>query len=208
MTNNNLNIPKSNIQIEFKAIKKFKKNKAGDLKSDVWKPEPEWIPKYNKIKYKGNPLDKEVQRNVHKIYNSLTPILQDEWLENTKGLGWSDNYIKIALTYWNKQGKHINRDKQTVDEYITTLSDTERDNFKDICEVFCPESPYIHIKSSFGFIEYMDNKQKILEYIDTLDVDEKDELDDITDDMSWAEKYNYILKSEEFNTYLDSLNKN
>lgn len=201
---NDLDDVKPNIQIEIKAIKKLRRSRQGIITVDVWKPETEWIHKYQKIGYKGNPLDKTVQQKVHNIYNSIEPSLQDEWLEKTKGLGWCDKYIKIALTYWNKQTKYINKDEEAVKEYLTTLTEIERENFKDICEVFCPENPYIHIKSSCGFLEYQENKDKINKYLQQISVEDKDYLNDITDDMNWAQKYNHILKSTEFQDFCNS----
>jgi len=202
---NDLELHKPNIEIEFKAIKKFKKTQEGKLVETKWIPEKEWISKYSKICYCGNPMDKNIQTKVHRIYNSLTPQLQDEWLEKTSGLGWSHEYIKIALNYWNKQGKYVNTDKEKVNEYLTTLTDLERENFKDICEVFCPDQPYIHIKNTCGFLEYEENKQKINNYIKQLSQENVDKLDNDTDDMGLPERYHYILNSNEYKEYLASL---
>ena len=157
---------------------------------------------YTKINYKGNPLDKNVQTKVHQIYNSLTPELQDKWLEQTSGMGWSDNYIKVALNFWNKQDKYINVDKEMVDEYMTTLTNIEKDNFNDICEVFCPDKPYVHIKNSCGFIEYQENKKKITSYLNNLSPEGRDELENDIDELEQYDKYHYILGSNEYIEWL------
>lgn len=135
-----------------------KLNKKG--KEVLYTPDPEWADLYQKINYKGNPLNDKIQERIHHIYNSLTPEQQDEWLERTKGLGWSDEYIQIALTYYDLQGEYHNRDEEEVNEYLATLTDEERSNFEDVCNVFSPDKPYIHIKDSCGFLEWKEKKLK------------------------------------------------
>lgn len=145
------------MSIEIKNVQTFKQNKR--INSRKWTPEPEWVELYSKIKYRGNPLDKRVQDRVHQLYYSLTPELQDEWLEKTNGLGWSDKYIKIILNFWNKQGDYHNREEELVNQYLETLTDMEKSNFDDVCQIFSPDRPYVHIKKSCGFLEWLD-KQK------------------------------------------------
>lgn len=187
------NVDKSNIKINIKAIKRYNRIN-GKLVENKWKPEPKWENMYKKINYKGNPLDNTIQTKIHHIYNSLTPELQSEWLDKTSGLGWSDDYIKIALTFWDKQGEYHKTDKEMVDEYMLTLTDEEKDNFKDICEVFCPDNPHVHIKSSFGFIEYSDNKNKIKDYMKNVKLEEKEYIQNLIDDMDWNNEYHFMVK--------------
>lgn len=159
-----------------------------------WKPEPEWKDRYQLIKYKGHPLDKRIQKRVHKIYNSLTEEQQKDWLKRTNGLGWSDEYIKVALSFWNKQGEHRDIDQEKVDEYVKTLTQEQQDNFKDICEVFCPENPKIHIKNSCGFLEYYENKGKIAKFMNKIDSEMKDDIMEEVKDMSFRDTYYHKLK--------------
>jgi hypothetical protein len=159
-----------------------------------WEPEPEWESLYKKIKYYGNPMDKKIQMRVHKIFNSLSKEDQKEWLEKTGGYGWSDEYIKIALTFWDKQGDYIIRDKELVREYMSTLTKEEKDNFNDICNVFCSDDHYIHIKNSCGFLEYLENKEKIEKYITSLTQEDRDNIEHDLDGLVWTERYHKLMK--------------
>lgn len=181
-----------NIKLEIKAVKKYKKIN-GKYVEDTWTPDPKWINHYKKINYKGNPLNKKIQKKIHKIYNSLSNELKQDWLKKTSGLGWSDEYIQIALTYWDKQGEYHETDKECVAEYMMTLTSEEKDNFKDICEVFCPENPHVHIKNSCGYIEYNENKQTIKDYIKNASNNEKDIITDLVHDMEWGEEYHFMM---------------
>lgn len=119
---------------------------------------------YQKINYdpedKDSEFDPVVQKNIHHLYNCLTQEQQEEWLQKTTGLGWSKQYIDVALSFWHKQGKYCNKDEELVNEYLETLTDLERSNFKDVCDVFSPDKPYVHIKDSCGFLAWLENKQK------------------------------------------------
>ena len=168
-----------------------------------WKPEPEWVNKYKLIKYKGHPLDKKVQKRVHKLYNSLTKEDQQDWLKRSNGLGWSDEYIKIALSFWSKKGEYRDIEQERVDEYIQTLTQEEKDNFQDICEVFCPENPKIHIKNSFGFIGYYENKAKIAKFMNKIDSEIKNDILKEIKGKSFKDTYYHKLKYCEENEVIE-----
>lgn len=197
---------KQNINIEIKAIKKFRKIN-GKYVENLWNADPKWVDDYKKIKYSGNPLDKTIQKRVHKIYNSLTSELQNEWLQKTSGLGWSDEYINIALTYWDKQEDYNDIVKKNVDEYMLTLTPLQKDNFKDICDIFCKENPYIHIKNSCGYLEYCSNKQSINEYKSNASIDEIDQITDLIHDMEWSDEYYFMLTYIRIQTVLNKYKK-
>lgn len=192
--------------VEIKATKKFRRIN-GVLVEDKWKPEPEWVSLYKHISYSGNPMSKKIQKKIHRLYNSLTPELQQDWLKRTSGLGWSDEYIKIALTYWSKQGEYRDLNQERVNEYLMTLTEEEKDNFKDICDVFCPENHKIHIKNSCGFIEYFENKENIRLFMNKIDKDIRKDINKEIKNMSFRDKYYCLLRYTKNNNKIQNFMK-
>ncbi len=128
-------------------------------KNDIWS---EW---YKTVGYEGNPLDKQFQQKIHDFYNSLTPELQAKWIEKTDGLGWQDEYIQAIKEFWEFKGdKPVIRDEEDVNEYLGTLTDAERGNYKDICDVFSKEKPWMHIKDTNGFLQYKNYRKTVSKF--------------------------------------------
>jgi hypothetical protein len=78
---------------------------------------------------------------------------------------------------------------------MSTLTKEQKDNFKDICNVFCPDNHYIHIKNSCGFLEYLDNKDKIEKYMTSLSPEDRDDIEDDLDGLAWADRYHKLMKA-------------
>lgn len=163
-----------------------------------------WQQLFDEIEYTGDPFNSAVQANIHHLYNSLNDEQQKEWLHKTSGLGWSDKYIRIALTFWYVKGEYCNRTETEVKEYLNSLTPLERSNFNDICQSFSPEDPYVHIKESCGFIAYKQQKKDIQKYIDTLD-DTKIQECNKNKKSSYPKFHTYMLKTPEFTKYLKNI---
>lgn len=146
------------------------------------------------MKEKGNPLDKEFQKQIHKLYNSLTPELQTKWLNKTSGLGWCDEYIETIKEFWEFKGDTpIIREEEEVKEYLTTLTDIERSNYNDICNVFSKDNHWIYIKDTNGFLQFKAYRKTVEKFKETNELHK-------TSDLAT------ILRSDEFAifTFLES----
>lgn len=201
-----------NIILCFVILLTMSKAKA---KSKTKSPEHlnEWSDWYKTIGYQGNPMDKQFQQKVHDFYNSLKPEHQTQWLSKTDGLGWQDEYIQAIKEFWPFKGdKPIIRDEEDVNEYLTTLTDIERSNYKDICDVFSKDKPWLHIKDTNGFMQFKAYRETIPQFLKQYEMHKNSDISTILRSDEFAiytfmetipkiKNYTYDIKSS-INTFL------